>query len=167
MEVDNETQRLPITLADIGLAILIGIGTYVLAKRMPSVLEIVLLNRFKVSAGGRYTVITLMTYVIVAIGILLALNTIGARWSQLQWLVAALGVALDAEAQVGRVTGVVTDQDGNPLEGVVFTVTTEDRQDCRGVSPRRAPGSSRWPRRRCQTGRSRSRSWSHLRPSAG
>jgi small-conductance mechanosensitive channel len=34
----------------------------------------VLLNRFKVSAGGRYTVITLMTYVIVAIGILLALT---------------------------------------------------------------------------------------------
>jgi potassium efflux system protein len=88
--VDNETQRFPITLADLGLAILIGIGTYVLAKRLPSVLEIVLLNRFKVSAGGRYTVITLMTYVIVAIGILLALNTIGARWSQLQWLVAAL-----------------------------------------------------------------------------
>jgi len=81
--VDNETQRFPITLADLGLAILIGIGTYVLAKRLPSVLEIVLLNRFKVSAGGRYTVFTLMTYVIVAIGILLALNTIGARWSQL------------------------------------------------------------------------------------
>lgn len=92
--VDNETQRFPITLADLGLAILIGIGTYVLAKRLPSVLEIVLLNRFKVSAGGRYTVITLMTYVIVAIGILLALNTIGARWSQLQWLVAALGVGI-------------------------------------------------------------------------
>jgi len=92
--VDDETQRLPITLADLGLAILIGIGTYVLAKRLPSVLEIVLLNRFKVSAGGRYTVFTLMTYVIVAIGILLALNTIGARWSQLQWLVAALSVGI-------------------------------------------------------------------------
>ena len=92
--VDNETQRFPITLADIGLAILIGIGTYVLAKRLPSVLEIVLLNRFKISAGGRYTVITLTTYVIVAIGILLVLNTIGARWSQLQWLVAALGVGI-------------------------------------------------------------------------
>ena len=74
--VGNETQRLPITLADLGLAILIGIGTYVLAKRLPSVLEIVLLNRFKISAGGRYTVITLTTYVIAAIGILLALNTL-------------------------------------------------------------------------------------------
>ena len=92
--VDNETQRFPITLADIGLAILIGIGTYVLAKRLPSVLEIVMLNRFEISAGGRYTVITLTTYVIVAIGILLALSTIGARWSQLQWLVAALGVGI-------------------------------------------------------------------------
>jgi potassium efflux system protein len=92
--VDGETQRLPITLADIGLAILIGIGSSVLARRLPSVLEIVLLNRFEMTAGGRYTIITLTTYVIVAIGILLFLSTIGVRWSQLQWLVAALGVGI-------------------------------------------------------------------------
>ncbi len=92
--IEGETQRLPITLADIGLAILIGVGTYVLARHLPAVLEIALLNRFEVSASSRYTIITLTTYVIVAIGILLALSTIGARWSQLQWLVAALGVGI-------------------------------------------------------------------------
>ncbi|MCD4747750.1 MAG: tetratricopeptide repeat protein [Thermoanaerobaculales bacterium] len=43
--------------------------------------------------------------------------------------VATLGVAIEAHAQVGRITGVVMDQDGNALEGVTLTVTTEERMD--------------------------------------
>jgi potassium efflux system protein len=46
------------------------------------------------SSGSRYTVTTLSTYIIIALGILLVFNTIGAQWSQLQWLVAALGVGI-------------------------------------------------------------------------
>ena len=73
--VDGEEQRRPITLAHIGLALLYGVATVVLAKQLPSVLEMVLLHRFDMSAGSRYTVTTLSNYVIIAIGLLLVLNT--------------------------------------------------------------------------------------------
>ena len=46
------------------------------------------------SAGSQYTFTTLTNYAIVIVGIVLAIDTIGAQWSQLQWLVAALGVGI-------------------------------------------------------------------------
>ena len=57
-------------------------------------MEIVLLERIDMAAGIRYTVTTLSGYIIAACGVLLALNVIGASWSQLQWLVAALSVGI-------------------------------------------------------------------------
>ena len=57
-------------------------------------LEIILLQRSAMSEGDRYTATTLTKYVIVAIGTLLVLGAVGAQWSQLQWLVAALGVGI-------------------------------------------------------------------------
>jgi len=92
--IDGEDKRLPITLGDMGLALTYVVATVVLAKKLPAVLEIILLQRFEMSSGSRYTITTLTTYAIVTIGISLALNTIGAQWSQLQWLVAALGVGI-------------------------------------------------------------------------
>jgi len=92
--VSGEDARLPITLADLGLALFYAIGTGVLARQLPAVLEIILLHRFHMSSGSRYTMTTLSTYAIVLIGILLVFNTIGAQWSQLQWLVAALGIGI-------------------------------------------------------------------------
>lgn len=94
VSVDGEDQQLPITLADLGLALMYAIGIAVLAKRLPAVLEIILLQRFDMSAGSRYTVTTLVNYTIIVVGIVLVFNTIGAQWSQLQWLVAALGVGI-------------------------------------------------------------------------
>ena len=92
--IGDEIQRIPTTLADIGRALLILIGTVVLVNRLPSVLEIVLLQRSKMTEGDRYTISKLATYSLVAIGSVLTLSTIGASWSQLQWLVAALGVGI-------------------------------------------------------------------------
>ena len=46
------------------------------------------------SAGSQYTFTTLTNYAIVIVGIFLAIDTIGAQLSQLQWLVAALGVGI-------------------------------------------------------------------------
>ena len=60
---------------------------------LPALAEIVLL-RAGVSSGTRYTATTLIRYGIVAIGVGLVLNTLGARWNQFQWLVAALGVGI-------------------------------------------------------------------------
>ena len=94
VSVDGEDRSLPITLADLGLALIYAVGTWILAARLPALLEIILLQRFDMSAGSRYTATTLTTYAIVIIGVLLVLNTLGAQWSQVQWLVAALGVGI-------------------------------------------------------------------------
>lgn len=92
--VAGEQKIVPVTLADIGLAILIAITTLVATQRLPALLEIILLQRFRMNSANRYTVTTLTTYVIVAVGILLFFNTIGADWSKLKWLFAALGVGI-------------------------------------------------------------------------
>jgi potassium efflux system protein len=92
--LDGEEATLPVTLADLGLALVYLVGIVVLAKRLPAMLEIILAERLRMTASGRYTVTTLTTYVIVAIGLVLALDRVGAQWSQLQWLVAALGVGI-------------------------------------------------------------------------
>jgi potassium efflux system protein len=92
--VDGAAQPLPITLGNLGQALLFAIGTWVLADRLPALLEILLLQRFHMTAAGRYTLTTLTTYVVVAVGLLLVLSTLGARWSQVQWLAAALSVGI-------------------------------------------------------------------------
>ncbi|MBT8130398.1 MAG: mechanosensitive ion channel [Gammaproteobacteria bacterium] len=88
-----ETQQ-PVTLLDIAIALIYGIATLVLAKQLPAVLEIILLQSTGMASSSRYTVTTLTTYVIVTFGIVLVFNTLGADWSKLQWLVAALGVGI-------------------------------------------------------------------------
>jgi potassium efflux system protein len=92
--VDGEPQVLPITLASVGMALFYGVITVILAKQLPAVLEILLLKLTEMGAGGRYTVTTLANYLVVTTGAVLVFKTIGADWSQLQWLVAALGVGI-------------------------------------------------------------------------
>ena len=92
--IGGEERPLPITLASLGLALIYLTAMVVLAKRLPAVLDMILLERFHKAPGSRYTITTLTTYAVVAVGTLLALNTLGAQWSQVQWLVAALGVGI-------------------------------------------------------------------------
>ncbi|WP_295401113.1 mechanosensitive ion channel domain-containing protein [uncultured Thiocystis sp.] len=92
--VDGSEQRIPVTAADAGLVILIVFIATVAARNLPALLEILLLQSTSVSAGGRYAIKTLVSYLITAIAFLLAFSTIGFSWSQVQWLVAALGVGI-------------------------------------------------------------------------
>jgi len=85
---------IPVTLGDLLLGITILIVTMVASKRFPALLEIILLQRFATTSGGRYAATTLARYSIAAIGVLFALSIIGARWSQVQWLAAALSVGI-------------------------------------------------------------------------
>jgi potassium efflux system protein len=91
----NDVQTVvAITLADLLLAIIIGVGGYFLGKNLPSLLDIILLRQGKVSAGARYAVSTLTRYTIVFIATLLVLEALGASWSQMGWAAAALGVGI-------------------------------------------------------------------------
>jgi potassium efflux system protein len=92
--VDGEKTLAPATLADVGLALLIAIATIVAMKRFPALLEILLLQRVRMTAGSRYTITTLTTYAIVGAGLIAFFNIVGADWSRVQWLFAALGVGI-------------------------------------------------------------------------
>jgi potassium efflux system protein len=92
--VDGEEQMVPVTLANIGLATVYAVGTVVLMKQLPAVLEIILLHSTEMTAPGRYTATTMANYLIVIAGAILVSTTIGVEWSKLQWLVAALGVGI-------------------------------------------------------------------------
>jgi len=83
-----------ITLAHLALAVVLAIATVVLARNIPGLLEITLLQRLPVSAGGRFAVTTLARYVIIATGVIAAFGVIGVGWSKVQWLVAAMTVGL-------------------------------------------------------------------------
>jgi potassium-dependent mechanosensitive channel len=90
----GEQKTVAVTLADLVVAILIAAVTVVAARRLPALLEIILLRRVSMDAGSRYTATTLFNYAIVAIGIILFFHKLGGSWSQIQWLVAALSVGI-------------------------------------------------------------------------
>lgn len=88
------SQLVDITLSSIlasgALLVLIGL----MAHNLPGLLELVVLRRLTVDSGNRNAIITIVRYLIVGIGLVVALNIIGVSWDQVQWLVAALGVGL-------------------------------------------------------------------------
>ena len=127
--VEGQDKRVPITLADLVLGILIAIVTLVAAKNLPALLEIILLKRLDVTAGGRYAITTLTNYALVAIGIIVALGTIGFSWSQIQWLVAALSLGIGfglQEIVANFISGLIILFERPIRVGDVVTVGTTD-----------------------------------------
>jgi potassium efflux system protein len=92
--VDGSEKILPITLWDLIQASVILILTLVSAKRLPAIIEILLVQSTFVSSGSRYTITTLVNYLIIGLGFFSIFNILGARWAELQWLFAALSVGI-------------------------------------------------------------------------
>ncbi|GAB3681070.1 mechanosensitive channel MscK [Salinisphaera aquimarina] len=93
-QVDGKTQLTSVTLGALLLALAVSVVTALAGRNLPGFLEITVLRRFSLNSGSRYAMATLFQYAIVIIGMLVAVNLIGLRWSSIQWLVAALGVGL-------------------------------------------------------------------------
>lgn len=83
-----------VTLFDVLRSLSVVILTFVTARNLPGFLEITVLQRLHIDPGTRYAISTIGRYLILAIGLVWAFNWIGADWSKLQWIVAALGVGL-------------------------------------------------------------------------
>jgi potassium efflux system protein len=92
--VDGVSRTVPITLANVLLAIIVVVITVIANRNLPGLLEVILLNRLTMDPGARYAYSTICRYAVTAIGIIVAFNAIGIKWASLQWLVAALGVGL-------------------------------------------------------------------------
>ena len=92
--VNDVETMVPVTLADLMLALIVAVVTTVATQGLPAFLEFILLQRTSITAGGRYTATTLLRYVIVGVGVTVFFSLLGGRWSQIQWLVAALSVGI-------------------------------------------------------------------------
>jgi potassium efflux system protein len=93
-QVREFTRMIPITLADLGLAILVALITIVAVKNIPGLLEITILQRLPIDAGGRFAATAITRYAITVVGVIIAFAQIGVGWSKVQWLVAAMTVGL-------------------------------------------------------------------------
>ena len=83
-----------ITIADIGLSLIIFLATWVAFRNVPGLIEIVVLQRLPLDAGSRYALSTVLRYLIAIVGIIIAFQTVGISWSNVQWLAAALTFGL-------------------------------------------------------------------------
>ena len=92
--IDGEEAIVPVTLADLLLAIVIAGVTAIASKNLPGLMEIAVLQRMTLQPGSRYAINTLLQYVVITIGTVVVLGIVGWQWSQIQWLVAALSVGL-------------------------------------------------------------------------
>lgn len=94
VKIDNQELHQPITLANLMLAGLYVFVTVVSVRNFSGVMEILVFRRWSIEAGERYAVNQLAKYLLIAIGFVSVANELGGSWSEVQWLVAALGVGL-------------------------------------------------------------------------
>ncbi|MBK7406322.1 MAG: mechanosensitive ion channel [Phycisphaerales bacterium] len=83
-----------VTLADLGLAVLLVMLTVSASKNVPGLLEITVLQRLPLGAAGRYAIYTVARYLIVIVGIVVISQALSVPWEKAQWLAAALTFGL-------------------------------------------------------------------------
>lgn len=83
-----------VTASDLMIALLVGAVTFSLVRNIPGLVELALSASHRITASTRYTVTMLLRYAVIVIGAVSALQLLGVRWSQLQWMAAALTVGL-------------------------------------------------------------------------
>ncbi|CAM4031617.1 mechanosensitive channel MscK [Vreelandella rituensis] len=83
-----------LSIPDVFTALLIVAVTFIMARNLPGLLEVMVLSRLSLKPGGAYAISSLLSYVIVGTGVVMALATLGVSWNKLQWLVAALSLGL-------------------------------------------------------------------------
>ena len=92
--LDSGNQKIPVTLANFIVTLITIMLTYIGVKNLPGLIEVVVLQRFKLDSGVRFAVTTTARYLVMITGLMVVSKMIGLDWSKLGWLVAALGVGL-------------------------------------------------------------------------
>lgn len=85
---------MPVTMADVTLALLIVVVSIAAVRNLPGLLELVVLQRLPIDNAARYAITTLSRYALTFLGISAAFYAIGFRWEHVQWLAAALMLGL-------------------------------------------------------------------------
>jgi potassium efflux system protein len=80
----------PLTLFDVLMALAAALLTLLIVLNVPGLLDLTLLRHFRLDAGARYAVSTIVRYLLILIGAGVVSGFVGITWSKIQWLVAAL-----------------------------------------------------------------------------
>jgi potassium efflux system protein len=91
---DGTPVAAPVTLSAAMLGILALALAVIGSRNLPGLIELSLLSRTGIDAASRYAVTSVLRYAIVIGGSVAGLGLLGLRWSQLQWMAAALTVGL-------------------------------------------------------------------------
>ena len=89
-----ETAYEMINLQDVLWAIAVVIITVIVAKNIPGLLEITVLQHLPLDRGSQFAISTIVRYTITIVGVAVAFRVIGITWVKVQWLAAALTVGL-------------------------------------------------------------------------
>jgi len=92
--VGGKTATHPLTVGGLFLALVVIAVTVVVVRNVGALLDIVLLQRFEVQPDATYAVKVIARYALTAAGVVAAAQILGIGWSDVQWLIAALGVGL-------------------------------------------------------------------------
>ncbi len=93
-KVETFERSVPTTLTSLLVALVICIGTFVVSRRLPGLLELTVLGRLPLDQGSRQAIAILVRYTATLTGILFACNAIHLSWESVQWLAAAMTVGL-------------------------------------------------------------------------
>jgi potassium-dependent mechanosensitive channel len=83
-----------VTVADAVLFAATVFVTFSVVRDLPGIVNIVVLRRFPIDRSARYALVTLGRYLMVVVGLVAALACLRVRWSDVQWLAAAVTVGL-------------------------------------------------------------------------
>lgn len=92
--VDGVTTSTPTTVSTVILALAVFSISVFAAKNVKSLFELAAGRGVHMDTGTQYAAATLIGYLLLGIGVVVALGMLGLDWSKLQWIVAALGVGL-------------------------------------------------------------------------
>lgn len=92
--VDGQETLQPITLVNVFVCLLYVLLTLVFVNNFSGVVDLIFAGKYSMTAGSRYALVQLTRYTVITMAVIAVANELGGSWSQVQWLVAALGVGL-------------------------------------------------------------------------
>jgi potassium efflux system protein len=88
------SRDVPTTLRHGLIAAVCLLGTFILGRNLPALLQITVLNQLPLDRGGRHAISVLVYYAVALTGVLVACRTLHIYWSSVQWLAAGITVGL-------------------------------------------------------------------------
>ena len=92
--IDGKEALQAITLVNVFFSMIYIALMLVFTNNFSGLIDLLFVGRYSLRAGGRYELVQLTRYVVIAISFIAIANELGGSWSQVQWLVAALSVGL-------------------------------------------------------------------------